>query len=57
MTSIPPISAIPSQLWTTPVQAIRPVAPSPSGQADQDETAKPQAANPPGVGRLVDIKA
>lgn len=57
MSSIPAVSPIPSALLTTPVAPIRPIAPSPSQQTDAGaRSAKPQSANPPGVGRLLDLK-
>jgi hypothetical protein len=55
--SISAVSPIPSALVTTPVAPIRPIAPSSSQQSDASAgSAKPQAANPPGVGRLIDFK-
>ena len=57
MSSIAAVSPIPSAVVTTPVAPIRPIAPSRSQQTDQGSgSAKPQAANPPGVGRLLDMK-
>jgi hypothetical protein len=57
MSSIAAVSPIPSAVVTTPVAPIRPIAPSPGQQTDSGSgSAKPQAANPPGVGRLLDMK-
>ena len=57
MSSIPTISPIPSAVVTTPVAPIRPIAPSPSQQTDTGAgSARPQSANPPGIGGLVDFK-
>jgi hypothetical protein len=53
MSAIATVSPIPSSVVTTPVAPIRPIAPAPSQQRD---AAKPQSANPPGVGRLLDLK-
>jgi hypothetical protein len=52
MSAISPISPVSTTILVTPVQPIRPIAPTPGQQTD-----KPQASNPPGVGRLVDFKA
>lgn len=57
MSSISAVSPIPSALVTTPVAPIRPIAPSRSQQTDSGTgSARPQSANPPGVGRLLDMK-
>lgn len=61
MNAIPSVSPIPSAILTTPVAPIRPIAPSPSQQTDAGAgsgagSAKPQSANPPGVGRFLDMK-
>jgi hypothetical protein len=57
MSAIPAVSPIPSAILTTPVAPIRPIAPSRSQQTGAGAgSARPQAANPPGVGRLVDFK-
>jgi hypothetical protein len=56
MNSIPAVSPIPSDIVTTPIAPIRPITPSPSQQTDGGTgSAKPQSANPPGVGGLLDI--
>jgi hypothetical protein len=58
MSAISAVSPIPSVVTTTPVAPIRPIAPSPGRQTDGGGgSARPQAANPSGVGRLLDIKA
>ena len=58
MSSIPAVSTIPTTVVTYPVAPIRPIAPSPSQQTDAGAgSARPQSANPPGVGRFLDIKA
>jgi hypothetical protein len=58
MSSIPAVSPIPSAIVTTPVAPIRPIAPTSSQQTDAGAgAAKPQSANPPGVGRFVDLTA
>jgi hypothetical protein len=57
MSAIPSVSPIPSEIVTTPVAPIRPIAPSRSQQTDTGAgAARPKAANPPGVGRLLDLK-
>jgi hypothetical protein len=57
MSSISAVSPIPSALVTTEIAPIRPIAPSPSQQTDGSAgSARPQSANPPGVGGLLDIK-
>ena len=56
MSSISALSPIPSAVVTTPVAPIRPIAPSSSQQTDAGTgSAKPQSANPPGVGQLLDM--
>jgi hypothetical protein len=55
MSAIPPISPVSTTILVAPVQPIRAVAPTPSQQTDKP--GKVQAANPPGVGRLLDTTA
>lgn len=58
MSSISAVSPIPSAIVTTPVAPIRPIAPAPAQPRDSGtgSSTKPQSANPPGVGRLLDMK-
>ncbi len=53
------VSSVPTVVQYTPVQPVRPVAPVKRDETDDGDkaTQKPSAANPPGVGTLLDIRA
>jgi hypothetical protein len=62
MSSVSSVNAIPSTPLVIPVTPVKPVAARPIAPTSQvaeggGTSPKPQAANPPGVGKLLDIKA
>jgi hypothetical protein len=56
MNSIPSVAPVSNTVLVTPVQPIRPVAPTGTAQQETGVSGKPRSANAPGVGRLLDMR-